>query len=205
MNTDIGLKIKELRKEKKLTQLDFSGQINIDNSQLSKIEKGKLMPTLQQILEISSKFNTSLDWLFGISTPKNDTYISVMGHNNTGDIGNNNDITINHGYSKVENKENIQDNQEHNDKVISAMQKQIEAMEKALAYAEKNTDSLEYTISIQEKITTSQEREIHRLQEKITNKDQEIKQLQEKLTQLKKENAQLKKQTKSHIFNQPAI
>lgn len=64
----IGLKIKELRKEKKLTQVEFSAKIGIDNSQLSKIEQGKLMPTLFQLLEISSIFNISMDWLTGNSS-----------------------------------------------------------------------------------------------------------------------------------------
>ena len=63
MNAIIGLKIKELRKLNKLTQVEFSSEINIDNSQLSKIEQGKLMPTLNQLMEISSKFKKSLDWL----------------------------------------------------------------------------------------------------------------------------------------------
>ena len=61
----IGLNIKELRKDRKLTQLEFSTQIGIDNSQLSKIEQGKLMPTLNQLMEISSIFDISLDWLTG--------------------------------------------------------------------------------------------------------------------------------------------
>lgn len=65
MNKVIGLKIKELRKEKKLTQKMFSAEIGIDDSQLSKIEQGKLMPTLMQLLEISSIFKISLDWLTG--------------------------------------------------------------------------------------------------------------------------------------------
>ncbi|AQW92959.1 helix-turn-helix domain-containing protein [Elizabethkingia anophelis] len=67
MNEDIGLRIKELRKEKKLTQVEFSNEIGIDNSQLSKIEQGKIMPTLIQLMEIASKFNISLDWITGFS------------------------------------------------------------------------------------------------------------------------------------------
>lgn len=63
MNDTIGLRIKELRKENKLTQLEFSSKISIDNSQLSKIEQGKLMPTLNQLVEISSIFDISLDYL----------------------------------------------------------------------------------------------------------------------------------------------
>lgn len=59
------LKIKELRKEKKISQKELSEKIGIDNSQLSKIEQGKMMPTLLQLMEISSIFNVSLDWLTG--------------------------------------------------------------------------------------------------------------------------------------------
>ncbi|HHT9079677.1 TPA: helix-turn-helix domain-containing protein, partial [Flavobacterium psychrophilum] len=59
----ISLKIKELRKNKKLTQKEFSSIIKIDDSQFSKIEQGKLQPTLNQLLEISSNFNISLDEL----------------------------------------------------------------------------------------------------------------------------------------------
>lgn len=63
MNATIGHRIKDLRKVKKLSQVDFSSMLGIDNSQLSKIEQGKLMPTLHQVIEISSKFDISLDVL----------------------------------------------------------------------------------------------------------------------------------------------
>jgi phage repressor protein C with HTH and peptisase S24 domain len=59
----ISLKIKELRKFKKLTQKEFASLIKVDDSQLSKIEQGKLQPTLTQLMEISSNFNISLDEL----------------------------------------------------------------------------------------------------------------------------------------------
>lgn len=59
----IGLKIKELRKKLKLSQVDFSSKINIDNSQLSKIERGNLQPTITQLMDISSNFNVSVDYL----------------------------------------------------------------------------------------------------------------------------------------------
>lgn len=63
--TIIGLKIKELRKHVKLNQVEFSASFGIDNSQLSKIEQGKLMPTLNQLLELSSIYEKSLDWFTG--------------------------------------------------------------------------------------------------------------------------------------------
>ena len=84
------LKIKELRKEKNISQKELSEKIGIDNSQLSKIEKGKMMPTLHQLMEISSIFNVSLDWLIGREELKeepinqdppasnNDKYITLL-------------------------------------------------------------------------------------------------------------------------------
>lgn len=59
----ISLRIKDLRKDKKLTQKEFSDIIGVDNSQLSKIERGQLHPTIEQIMEISSNFNISTDYL----------------------------------------------------------------------------------------------------------------------------------------------
>ena len=41
IDIDINLRIKELRKEKGLTQKSFSEALGIDNSQYSKIEQGK--------------------------------------------------------------------------------------------------------------------------------------------------------------------
>lgn len=104
MNTVIGLRIRELRKQKKLTQKQFSSQINVDDSQLSKIEQGKLMPTLWQLLEISSIFETSLDWLTGRN---NTETIKIGGDNkgiaNTGVIAGDNNVTINKEAPSTEN------------------------------------------------------------------------------------------------------
>lgn len=59
----ISLRIKELRKENKVSQKEFASSIGIDDSQLSKIERGILQPTINQIMEISSVYKTSTDWL----------------------------------------------------------------------------------------------------------------------------------------------
>lgn len=59
----IGLRIKELRKEKKLSQKALSEQIKVDSSQFSKIEQEKSHPTIKQLMELSSIFEKSLDWL----------------------------------------------------------------------------------------------------------------------------------------------
>lgn len=59
----ISLRIKELIKEKKLSQKELAAVLMIDASQFSKIVNGKLQPTLSQLMEISSFFKVSLDWL----------------------------------------------------------------------------------------------------------------------------------------------
>jgi transcriptional regulator with XRE-family HTH domain len=59
----ISLRIRELRQEKKMSGKEFSSAINIDNSQYSKIENGKLAPTIEHLMEIYSKFNVSINWL----------------------------------------------------------------------------------------------------------------------------------------------
>lgn len=60
---NISLRIKELRKKNNISQKEFALSIGIDDSQLSKIERGILQPTLNQIMEISSIYKTSTDWL----------------------------------------------------------------------------------------------------------------------------------------------
>jgi transcriptional regulator with XRE-family HTH domain len=59
----ISLRIKELRQVKKMTGKDFATSINMDNSQYSKIEKGRLTPTIKNLMEIYSRYNASIDWL----------------------------------------------------------------------------------------------------------------------------------------------
>ncbi len=79
LNMSIGLKIKELRKSFNMSQKELSLKINIDNSQLSKIEQGKLTPTLNQVMDISSIFNVPTDWLLSKDNFNNQ---KIKGDNN---------------------------------------------------------------------------------------------------------------------------
>lgn len=69
-NVQIGLRIKELREEKNMTRLEFSDSIGIDNSTLGKIEKGTAGLPKPAILEITSKYGVSYDWLIFGRGPK---------------------------------------------------------------------------------------------------------------------------------------
>jgi transcriptional regulator with XRE-family HTH domain len=71
----IGLRIKELRAKKNCKQKEFAEIFNIDSSTLSKIEQGKMQPTLQFLMEISSKLEVSVDWIL---TGKGELYQSEM-------------------------------------------------------------------------------------------------------------------------------
>lgn len=59
-----GKKLKKIREDNKLSQLDFSEKLNIDSSQYSKIERDLLLPTLTQIINVISIFKVSSSWIF---------------------------------------------------------------------------------------------------------------------------------------------
>lgn len=59
----IGLRIKKLRKNFKLNQIEFSKRVGVTNAHISAIEKGKTVPSSALIKLISKEFNVSEDWL----------------------------------------------------------------------------------------------------------------------------------------------
>lgn len=64
MNNHIYKRLKELRTNQKETRISFSAKMGMDNSQYGKVEKGDLMPTLIQIMELASNFpEVDLNWL----------------------------------------------------------------------------------------------------------------------------------------------
>lgn len=68
---NIASRIKEIRESRNMTSKDFATSLKIDNSQYSKIEQGKLMPTLNLLMEINSIYGVSTDWIL---TGKEDTH-----------------------------------------------------------------------------------------------------------------------------------
>ena len=63
-------RIRELRKEKGLTQLQIQMRLGIEQSYVSKIEKGVFSPTLKQCIDFAMLFNTSVDYILGITDIK---------------------------------------------------------------------------------------------------------------------------------------
>ena len=56
-------RLKQLRKKKGLTQIAMRMHTGIDQSELSKMERGERLPTLDQAILLSRFFETSIDYL----------------------------------------------------------------------------------------------------------------------------------------------
>lgn len=67
---ECGKKILELRKDNKLTQRELAKELNTSHSTLSAYESGKNLIIVSFALELSKKYNISLDWLCGRSNKK---------------------------------------------------------------------------------------------------------------------------------------
>lgn len=61
----VGKKIKALRKSLKLNQYDFCKFVGVNQSQLSKIERGFQSLDICQICFLSYKFKIDLEWFIG--------------------------------------------------------------------------------------------------------------------------------------------
>ena len=72
VNSEIsGKRLKEFRKENKLTQLKLAKQLNIARSMLSEYEKGHFLISTHTLYDICKKYNISADYLLGrIDNPK---------------------------------------------------------------------------------------------------------------------------------------
>ena len=66
----IGSRIKEAREAINLSQKELAEKLGMDPSQFSKIERGKLMPTLLQAVDIGKILSKSLNWLVSTGEPE---------------------------------------------------------------------------------------------------------------------------------------
>ena len=60
-------KIKELREEKKMTQIRLSTELEITQETVSAYEIGKHYPSVKSLLKMAELFNASLDYIMGLS------------------------------------------------------------------------------------------------------------------------------------------
>lgn len=63
MDNQIGQRIKERRKELKITQSKIQNETSISSGNLSCIENGKYLPSATALLELSQILECSIDWI----------------------------------------------------------------------------------------------------------------------------------------------
>ena len=64
-NKDAGNRLKEFRKEKKLTQNDLKNILNTTQSVISDYERGRMLINTLYLYDICKKYNISADYLMG--------------------------------------------------------------------------------------------------------------------------------------------
>jgi transcriptional regulator with XRE-family HTH domain len=69
----LGVRIKQLRKEKELTQTELGKHLNVGKSTISQYETDTNMPDPEMILKIANFFNVSTDYLLGRSDKRKET------------------------------------------------------------------------------------------------------------------------------------
>ena len=63
---EFGVRLRELRKEKHLTQKQLAEQIRVQNTVISFYENGDRLPSPEMIIKLSSVFHVTADYLMGI-------------------------------------------------------------------------------------------------------------------------------------------
>ena len=70
-----GEMLRELREERRLTQIELASIMHISSSSISAYEIGTALPPMERALEFADFFNVSLDYLFGRSSVRYDLSI----------------------------------------------------------------------------------------------------------------------------------
>lgn len=63
---DFGMRLKELRESKRLSQSDVAGRLNVTRATISGYECNTITPSLEQLVKLAVLYNTSLDYMMGI-------------------------------------------------------------------------------------------------------------------------------------------
>ncbi len=66
---DIGLRIRKVRMERKMTQDDLAEALGMSSSFVSNLELGKQSMNIRTLITIVQKLGISADWLIGNTTP----------------------------------------------------------------------------------------------------------------------------------------
>ena len=63
---DFGLRLKELREAKQLSQQEAAIRLNVGRSTVSGYERNIITPSVEQLVRMAVLYNTSLDYMMGL-------------------------------------------------------------------------------------------------------------------------------------------
>lgn len=63
---DFGLRLKELREAKQLSQQEVAERLNVGRSTVSGYERNIITPSVEQLVRMAVLYNTSLDYMMGL-------------------------------------------------------------------------------------------------------------------------------------------
>ncbi len=63
MRKDFGDRLKTMRKQKRWTQKELAGMLDIGLSQFNKYESGMHIPPIEKLIQLSNLFDTTVDYL----------------------------------------------------------------------------------------------------------------------------------------------
>jgi transcriptional regulator with XRE-family HTH domain len=61
--TSVGEKIKSIRRQNKMTQIEFAQSLEISQATLSEIESGKTKPSFDVLVLLADKYMVDMNWL----------------------------------------------------------------------------------------------------------------------------------------------
>lgn len=69
---DFGMRLKELREAKRLSQIDVAKRLDVTRSTISGYECNTITPSVEQLVNMAVLYNASLDYIMGM---ENRTYL----------------------------------------------------------------------------------------------------------------------------------
>lgn len=83
---DLGIKLRELRTAKKLSQLQVAQRVGVSKSMISSYELSTRLPSYDVLIKLAAVYGVSTDYLFGIEKNRTitvdkltDTQIALLG------------------------------------------------------------------------------------------------------------------------------
>ena len=64
---DFGVRLAELRKQRKLTQAEVAKKLDVNKATISAYERNTTMPSVETLMALARIYNASIDYMLGLS------------------------------------------------------------------------------------------------------------------------------------------